>query len=116
MHDESLFKGQQLAQFVGKVCKAQRVAQNISQSELSEISGVSKASITRFETGKGNISLLNFLALMEALNILDDFKNLFDTFNTSPSLQTRKPSMRVRHSSKPDSQTSRSWQWKEDQS
>ena len=47
-----------------------------TQNKLSHVSGVSYASIRRFETN-GEISLTSLLKLADALDILNDFDELF---------------------------------------
>lgn len=53
-----------------------RKNRKISQQRLSEISGVSYASIRRFEK-TGNISLSSLVKLALALQLYDDLDNLF---------------------------------------
>ena len=53
-----------------------RKNRKISQSRLSEISGVSYASIRRFEK-TGDISLTSLVKLALALQLYDDLDNLF---------------------------------------
>ncbi len=53
-----------------------RKNRKISQERLSELSGVSYASIRRFEK-TGNISLSSLVKLALALQLYDDLDNLF---------------------------------------
>lgn len=53
-----------------------RRRRKISQSRLSEISGVSLGSIKRFENS-GMISLLSLTKLAMALDLSDEIKNIF---------------------------------------
>lgn len=109
---------EQLAEIIGESVKGRRLQKNISQDELSELSGVSKASITRFETGKGNISLLNLLSIMKALEMAEELKAIFKMPETSPALlakaNLKKTKERVRRSKK-SKETDENWQWGEDQ-
>ena len=63
---------QQLAQQV----RARRVATNLSRETLAAKSGVSAASIRRFET-TGAISLESLLKLAQVLDCLEAFEALF---------------------------------------
>lgn len=54
-----------------------RKESHITQMQLSKISGVSYASIRRFEN-TGDISLNSLLKLANAINYLDDLYNLFN--------------------------------------
>ena len=56
--------------------KKKRKQMKISQKELSKKSGVTYASIRRFET-TGEISLTSLLKIAHALDALKDFENLF---------------------------------------
>ncbi len=56
--------------------KALRLAQGWKQATLASRSGVSLASLRRFEDS-GRVSLQNLLDLAFALNRLDDFESLF---------------------------------------
>lgn len=55
-----------------------RKNRKISQERLSELSGVSYASIRRFEKS-GDISLSSLVKLALALQLYDDLDNLFKT-------------------------------------
>lgn len=56
--------------------KVRRHAMKISQQELAKRSGVSYASIRRFET-TGEIAFLSLLKIALALDCLEDFTKLF---------------------------------------
>lgn len=56
--------------------KLRRKELGITQRRLSQISGVSYASIRRFETS-GNISFASLLKLSESLGLLSEFNHLF---------------------------------------
>ena len=56
--------------------KKKRKQMKISQKELSQKSGVTYASIRRFET-TGEISITSLLKIAHALDALKDFENLF---------------------------------------
>ena len=56
--------------------KNKRKKMKISQKKLAEKSGVTYASIRRFES-MGEISLTSLLKIAEALNSLSDFNELF---------------------------------------
>lgn len=55
-----------------------RKNRKVSQARLSELSGVSYASIRRFEKS-GDISLSSLVKLALALQLYDDLDNLFKT-------------------------------------
>lgn len=63
-----------------------RKKRKISQQRLSVISGVSYASIRRFEI-TGNISLESLVKLALALQLYDDLDNLFKIDNIYESIE-----------------------------
>ena len=56
------------------ICRRER---KMSQSELAQITGLSRAMISNMERGKANFRLDNLLAIAEGLEI--DFRELFKT-------------------------------------
>jgi len=56
--------------------KKRRVELGLTQQELSKRSGVSYASIRRFESA-GDISLSSLLKITDAIDCLEDFNELF---------------------------------------
>jgi transcriptional regulator with XRE-family HTH domain len=72
----SLTTPEQVRQTLAARFKALRLARGWKQATLAQRSGVSLASLRRFEES-GQVSLANLLALAFALNRLDDFDALF---------------------------------------
>ncbi len=104
-----------LLKVIGQSVKARRVTKELSQEALAKLSGVSHASIARFETGKGNISLENLLLILKALEIADELKIIFKDKDVSPSLlakaTTKKTKERVRKSQNKSELKSTAWKW-----
>lgn len=71
---------------IAKRFVAIRKIRKISQQRLSEISGVSYASIRRFEK-TGDISLASLVKLALALQLYDDLDNLFKAQNEYRSIE-----------------------------
>jgi transcriptional regulator with XRE-family HTH domain len=65
-----------LTKTVAAQAKHQRLTANLTRRTLAEKSGVSEASIKRFET-IGEISFHSLVKLAFALNCMDDFGKLF---------------------------------------
>ena len=63
-----------------------RKRRKISQQKLSEISGVSYASIRRFEK-TGDISLASLVKLALALQLYDDLDNIFKSYIDYQSIE-----------------------------
>jgi transcriptional regulator with XRE-family HTH domain len=72
----SLQTPEQVSKTVAARVKALRLARGWKQSTLAKRSGVSLASLRRFEES-GRVSLQSLLELAFALNRLDDFDTLF---------------------------------------
>lgn len=106
-----------LLEAIGKAVKARRVAKEISQDALAKLSGVSHASIARFETGKGNISLVNLLAILKAMEMADELEIIFKDKEISPTQLAKaktkktKERERVRKSQKISELKSTAWKW-----
>lgn len=73
----SLQTPEQVSRSLASRLKALRLAKGWKQATLAERSGVSLASLRRFETS-GQVSLQHLLDLAFALNRLDDFDTLFE--------------------------------------
>lgn len=75
MHEYSLRTPEQVSKALATRAKELRLARGWKQVTLAERSGVSLASLRRFEES-GRVSLRNLLKLAFALNRLDDFDAL----------------------------------------
>lgn len=72
MGDNAILK--ELAGFI----KQLRLKKNYKQNELAEMAGIHRVTLSEFENGERNISLLTFIELLRALNeleLLEVFKN-----------------------------------------
>lgn len=76
MSDAAILK--QLAEFV----RQSRLKKNYTQNELAERAGIHRVSISEFENGDRNISLLMFIEMLRALNELE----LLETFKVQVSI------------------------------
>ena len=77
---------------LGKRFKNYRIALNLTQKEVSEQSGVSVMTLVRFESGEfGSIGLNKFIALMRALQLLE---NIADVIPDMPESLYDKRSIR----------------------
>ena len=61
---------------IGRRIKMQRINQNLTAKKLSVLSGVSLRTISGFERGEKNISLINFIEILRALKLLNHLENL----------------------------------------
>lgn len=61
---------------LGKKLRQHRLNNNFTSGKLAELSGVSVRTITGFERGEKNISLLNLIELLRALGLVDTLNEL----------------------------------------
>lgn len=54
---------------IGDNIRAARKQRGYSQEEFADIAGFSRSYYTEIETGKRNISILNLIKILEALNV-----------------------------------------------
>lgn len=76
MGDNAILK--ELAGFI----KQLRLKKNYKQNELAEKAGVHRVTLSEFENGERNISLLTFIELLRALNELE----LLETFKVQTTI------------------------------
>ncbi|MEE5994031.1 MAG: helix-turn-helix transcriptional regulator [Oscillospiraceae bacterium] len=89
--------------------KEYRISADVKQEELEQISMVSRGTISRFENG-GDISLSNFIKLLKALNLEENFEVLIPDETERPSYRIRiKKRRRVRKHE--NSGVDKSWKW-----
>ncbi|EQD74897.1 transcriptional regulator [mine drainage metagenome] len=72
----SLITANDAAALVSKRARERRLAENLSRRSLAEKSGVTEASIKRFEI-TGQISFASLLKLAFVLDCIEDFGKLF---------------------------------------
>ncbi len=90
---------------------ALRVAQNITQKELSELSGVSVPTLSRMKNGKG-ISLNTFIRILMALGIVDNLSALLPDPKVRPMEREDGGKERKRaRAVKPTAHQPGTWQW-----
>ncbi len=65
-------KDKQLLLKIGDNIRAVRKQRGYSQEEFADIAGFSRSYYTEIETGKRNISILNFIKIIEALKVAPD--------------------------------------------
>ncbi|MBF0431094.1 MAG: helix-turn-helix transcriptional regulator [Fibrobacteria bacterium] len=75
---------------LGNNLKQQRLNQNLSSGELARKSGVSIRTITGFERGEKNISLINFMELLRALGLINNLSGLIPELPTISPIELMK--------------------------
>lgn len=77
MSEYSLCTPEQVAEELAAKVRGLRLSRNWKQTTLAEKSGVTIATLRRFES-TGKVSLENMLRMLFALNRLDDFTDLLE--------------------------------------
>ena len=89
MEDWKKLTNTQLVRLMGDAIRAKRLLKNVSQEELSELSGLSRSTIALLETGKGNTSLTSLLSILKALDMINELRAIFTGPQESPALLAR---------------------------
>lgn len=98
--DYSEYSVPELVRILGSRFKDCRLRANMTQKEVSEMSGLSLLTIHRFESGSAkNISLGTFLLLLKAVGSVNDLHELMPEQPESPYLykDNHQKAQRVRH-------------------
>ena len=113
---------QQILKEIGARFQMARLNENLSKLVLAERSGVTEKTISNLEKGAKSVGLLKVIAILRALNLLDQM----DSFMPEPppraaQLLKNKKSLRQRASRQPKHKeqpvsTDEAWTWGEDQS
>jgi len=117
MQDWNKKNSLELIQIIGIRLKHMRIQKGYTQEELAKLSGVSRPSIVRLETGSGNTSLENILAIMKTLGTANDLKLVFEEENISPLLLAKSTKNLLKERVRPVKEKSKhleEWQWEED--
>lgn len=77
------YNNNEILELIGKKLQEYRVSKNISQKQLSEITGVSRSRISDIENGSPS-SLVSLIEIMRALKILDNIELLIPSVVKSP--------------------------------
>ena len=103
---------------IGKRVKDIRINADISQKELAEKSGIGVQTIFRLEKGRTKITLLNLIAILRALNQLEQFEAFLPEISLAPlSLARSQGKKKIRASRKKDQTNQKSqWSWGDEES
>lgn len=100
MNDIYASSNAELVKLLGRRFKSYRIQSRMTQSEISEQTGISVPTIRSFENGRSlNISLQVLLALMRGVGQLEQIDSLFPEITVNPKdvfLGKQQPK-RVRH-------------------
>lgn len=89
IRDLSIISDSKVLESLADGFRRERLNRNLTQQALADASGIGVATLRRFERGEGNISMLNIIALMRALDIVDRLASLFPDSTLSPIANLR---------------------------
>ena len=101
MKDLYEYSTPELVRMLGTRFKEYRMLCNLTQKEVSELSGIGLTTIHKFENGTaGNLSLSTFLLLLKVIGQINSLNNLLPELPESPYLMRKddKKAQRIRHS------------------
>lgn len=101
MKDLYEYSTPELVRMLGTRFKDYRMRCNLTQKEVSELSGIGLTTIHKFENGTaGNLSLSTFLHLLKVIGQINSLNNLLPELPESPYLMRKddKKAQRIRHS------------------
>ena len=100
MKDFIEYSTPELVRILGTRFKEYRMRCNLTQKEVSELSGIGLTTIHKFENGTaGNLSLSTFLLLLKVVGQINSLNNLLPELPESPYLMRtdEKKAQRIRH-------------------
>lgn len=101
MKDLFEYSTPELVRMLGIRFKEYRMRCNLTQKEVSELSGVGLTTIHKFENGTaGNLSLSSFFLLLKVVGQINSLDDLLPELPESPYLMRKdeKKAQRIRHS------------------
>ena len=116
----TLMSDQKILECLASRFRDARLDQNMTQTDLADSAGIGVATLRRFERGEGNLSLMNMIALLKALGLIDQLDLLLSPVTSSPMSNLRnqgagtirEPQKRQRASgSRNNEDTSDGWLW-----
>lgn len=103
MDDFYQYSTPELVRLLGERFREYRMRCNLTQKEVSEVSGVGLTTIHKFENGSaGNLSLSTFILLLKVVGQVNALDQLLPVLPASPYLvrKEEKKLQRIRHSKK----------------
>ena len=86
-----------IASELGKRFREYRIAVHLTQADVARQCGISVMTLVRFEKGKGQpLRLTNLIALMRAVQLLENMSDIIPDLPESLYEKKRKPRQRVR--------------------
>ena len=113
MRYEDIYNSTGMLKELGKRIKQYRISYPMTQKDLSEKTGVSVRSISRFETGE-DIQVSNLIKILDALELKNNMELLVPDPEKRPSYYFRENKQRYRASSRPTNRDSK-WKWGDEQ-
>lgn len=78
------YSNKELVALLGERARIYRQNLSLSQEDLAYNAGVSLSTLQKFETGKANISLMNFLSIIRHLGRIESLDLIFPDLPRNP--------------------------------
>jgi len=117
-YDPDVMSDQQVLSAMAGRLREERLQRNLTQQHLADAAGIGVATLRRFEGSGGNLSLLNLIALLRALNLLPLLDALLHGGEISPVASLRDkgagiyPDSPARQRARPAASESDSGEWR----
>ncbi len=97
---------QEVLAMLGKRFDELRRKKIIRDEEVIARSGVSHGTLSAFKSGKGNISMINFIKLLRAIDAIEHLEGLLlsegEAYSPLPQKESRKLPQRIHKKNKPN--------------
>lgn len=113
MNTTQLSTDQTILEDLAKQLRQQRIALNMTQAELAKQSGISKRSLERLESG-ASVQLSNFIRVLRALGLLEQFTQLSPEPIASPILQLQQQKKQRSRASSTKNSSNSEWTWEDE--
>jgi transcriptional regulator with XRE-family HTH domain len=123
INDLSVVSDSKVLETLAEGFRRERLSRNLTQQSLADMSGIGVATLRRFERGEGNMSMLNMIALMRALDIVERLSALFPDSDIKPMANLReqgagiyaeKPTRQRASGRQDDISEKGRWEWGDD--
>lgn len=78
------YTNKEILEIIGERTRLNRQRIGVSQEEFAKASGLSLSTIQRFESGKANVSLINFIEILRRTGQLENIDKLLPEQPESP--------------------------------
>lgn len=113
MHLQKALSDESVLKEIGDRLARTRLERNLTQAQLAEISGISKRTLERLESGAAATQLTSFIRACRSLGLLERFDLFLPTPTASPLEQLKLQGRRRKRASasKVEKTSAKKWSW-----